>query len=215
MDAHTPGYHGRLDIQNAQWTKSGSTYRETNLPNLPREVTAIWYPDHGVLKYASVVSQKDDVWRRAMAQTLYRPVGRSSDAINRFNISFGRLAFFGDGQARFYDFVSNSEVFQKDNGTNGGVQPSFLTYDQAFDHAEDNNSAYCGLHGYLANIGSEDEQNHLRKEVMTGETAQWQSGLIGARIDPRERYTFKWETGAASERRLSDMVTASTACLMT
>ena len=94
IEAYTPGYHGRLDIQNAQWTKSGSTYRATNLPNLPREVTAIWYPDHGVLKYASTVSQKDDVWRRAMAQTLYRPVGRSSDAIIKFNISLGRLAFF-------------------------------------------------------------------------------------------------------------------------
>ena len=201
IEAYTPGYHGRLDIQNAQWTKSGSTYRATNLPNLPREVTAIWYPDHGVLKYASTVSQKDDVWRRAMAQTLYRPVGRSSDAIIKFNISLGRLAFFGDGQARFYDFVSNSEVFQQDNSTNGGVQPSFLTYDQAFDHADDNNTAYCGLQGYLANIGSEDEQNHLRKVMMTGDTAQWQSGWIGARIDPRVRYTYKWETGAATEQQ--------------
>ena len=92
-------------------------------------------------------------------------------------------------------------MFQQDNSTNGGVQPSFLTYDQAFDHADDNNTAYCGLQGYLANIGSEDEQNHLRKVMMTGDTAQWQSGWIGARIDPRVRYTYKLETGAATEQQ--------------
>ena len=200
IDGYIPGYHGKLDIQNAQWIQNGSTYRATLLPNLPCEVTAIWYPEHGVMKYTSTISQNNNVWRRAMAQTLYRPVGRSSDTTIKFNISLGWLGFFGDGDMRFYDFVFNSDVFQQDNSTNGGVSPSFLTYDRALAHADDNNTAYCGLQGYLVNIGSEEEQDHLRKVMMTGATEQWESGWIGARIDPSARYTFKWETGATDEQ---------------
>jgi hypothetical protein len=56
------------------------------------------------------------------------------------------------------------------------------------------------LQGYLVNIGSEEEQDHLRKVMMTGATEQWESGWIGARIDPSARYTFKWETGATDEQ---------------
>ena len=35
---------------------------------------------------------------------------------------------------------------------------------------------------------------------MTGATEQWESGWIGARIDPSARYTFKWENGATDEQ---------------
>ena len=203
IDGYIPGYHGKLDIQHAQWTAVGNNFQASNLPNLPQGIVATWYPEFGVLKYASSDSQKNTIWSRAFEQTLYRPTGRSSDASLTFNISLGRLAFFKEGADRYYDFVPSSRILQSDNGTNNGGsgQTQYLTFDRAKAHAEIDDAAYCGLEGYLANIATESEQNHLRRVMMTAETPGWQSGWIGAEIDPGTSYTYKWVTGAASEQK--------------
>ena len=131
-----------------------------------------------------------------MAQTLYRPTGRSSDASLTFNISLGRLAFFEGGVDRYYDFVTAGAAFPSDNGT-----PTRLTFDLALAHAGQPDPANCGLEGYLVNVGSEAEQDHLRRVMMTAETPGWQSGWIGAQIDPSASYTYKWLTGAPAEQK--------------
>ena len=99
--------------------------------------------------------------------------------------------------------MPSSRILQSDNGTNNGGsgQTQYLTFDRAKAHAEIDDAAYCGLEGYLANIATESEQNHLRRVMMTAETPGWQSGWIGAEIDPGTSYTYKWVTGAASEQK--------------
>ena len=196
IDGYMQGYHGRLDIQHARWTAVGNTYQATGLPNLPPEIVATWYPEFGVLKYASTVSHQNKIWSRAMAQTLYRPTGRSSDASLTFNTGLGRLAFFEGGVDRYYDFVPAAAALPPDNGT-----PARLTFDLALAHAGQPDPANCGLEGYLVNVGSESEQDHLRRVMMTAETPGWQSGWIGAQIDPSASYTYKWLTGAPAEQK--------------
>ena len=107
IEDYIKGLHGKLDLLNVTWADSGDFQYATNLPNMPGTVTATWYPQYGILKFASTVPIEDKYWQRAMAMTLYRPSGRSSDANVTFNFGVGGLPYFKDGKYRFFRFVDN------------------------------------------------------------------------------------------------------------
>lgn len=182
IDGYLQGHHGKLDIQHVTWSRTGEVYQASALPNIPTDIVATWYPKHGVMKFSSPTAKEDKYWDQAISQTLYRPIGRSSDASVTFNISLGRLAMFKNGKATYFDFKTSG---------------SPLRFDDALVDA--GSIQYCGLDGHLANISTKAEQEHLHATMMTGEFGSWQSGFIGGKVN--SNYDFEWVTGTADEQK--------------
>jgi len=107
IDGYIKGLHGRLDVQFVNWIDQGDFQRADSVPNMPATVSAAWYPNFGILKFASTEPIEDKYWQRAMAMTLYRPTGRSSDATVTFNFGVGGLPYFKDNKYRYFRFVDN------------------------------------------------------------------------------------------------------------
>ena len=188
IDGYIKGLHGRLDILNASWVRGETSETAFTLPNLPLNMTATWYPDYGILKFASGEAVEDKYWQRAMAMTLYRPSGRSSDSTVSFSFGVGGLPLFRDEKYRFFRFVHQ---------TGEGGEQNAINYDTAVSTARSREDA-CGMQSYLATIVTEEEHDHLEKTMMIRETPGWQSGYIGGRVT--EYDTFRWVTGPAAER---------------
>ncbi|MEC8128218.1 MAG: hypothetical protein VX082_07685, partial [Pseudomonadota bacterium] len=107
IDGYIKGLHGRLDVQFVNWIDQGDFQRADSVPNMPATVSAAWYPNFGILKFASTEPIEDKYWQRAMAMTLYLPTGRSSDATVTFNFGVGGLPYFKDNKYRYFRFVDN------------------------------------------------------------------------------------------------------------
>ena len=179
IDGYVSGLHGRLDLRYVTWNTVGDTEVAGNLPNLPSDVTATWYPRIGVMKFESPQALETRLWNRAFSQTLYRPTGRSSDATITFRMGIGGLPFFEAGRYRMFDFVA--------------MTSSPPTFDNATTLAASSGGAFCGMRSHLASISTEAEQEHLEDVMMTGGAAGWQSGWIGAAVNSAQ--TFQWVAG--------------------
>ena len=185
---YIPGQHGRLHIKHVNWTGAGDIQTATNLPNMPTRVTATWYRKLGILKFNSDINLDTKVWARIMANTLYLPTGRASDATVTFNFGVGGLPFFKDGEYRMYDFA------ERNTKPTPGAKADSLDFDTAMQEARTYNTLFCGMRSHLATITSEDEQLHLEKVMKISSHAGWKSGWIGARVDAGG--IFKWIDGA-------------------
>ena len=176
IEGYLQGLHGRLDLQHVTWTAVGNTLVASNLPNMPAGVTATWYPAVGVMKFQSPQALETRLWNRVISQILYRPTGRSAESTITFRMGIGGLPFFESNRYRMYDFVSAS-----------ASPPAF---DNATNLATSSSGAFCGMRSYLASITSEAEQEHIQDVMLTGDSAGWQSGWIGATVKAGQ--TFEW-----------------------
>jgi len=188
---------------------------------MPGTVSATWYPQYGVMKYASTVPIADRYWQRAMATTLYRPSGRSSDSTVTFSFGVGDLPLFQNGEYRFFRFVENNgsgdaganagrgegeggtgeggtgEGGTNEGGTGEGGAVNAVTFNSAIGFASGRSDA-CGMQSFLATITTEEEHDHLAKVMMLQEIPGWRSGYIGAKATTYD--TFDWVTGPAADR---------------
>lgn len=184
IDDYVPGLHGELDMQFVTWQSSGFVRSASNLPNMPPDVTATWYPRIGVMKFSSPLPLETRIWNRVISQTLYRPKGQSrisgspqsSDATITFRFGIGGLPFFEGVTYSLHEFVTASPPMNFDNATVA---------------AQSSTGSPCGMRSYLAAITSEAEQDHLEDVMMSGSSGVWQSGWIGGVI--RQGQTFAWE----------------------
>ena len=183
IDDYVPGLHGELDMQFVSWQTSGFVKSASNLPNMPSNVTATWYPRIGVMKFSSPLPLETRLWNRVISQTLYRPKGhsqisdspQSSDATITFRFGVGGLPFFEGGNYFMHEFVETSPP---------------LAFDNATVAAQTSTGSLCGMRSYLAAITSEAEQDHLEDVMISGSGGGWQSGWIAGVI--KQGQTFEW-----------------------
>ena len=183
IDDYVPGLHGELDMQFVSWQTSGFMKSASNLPNMPSNVTATWYPRIGVMKFSSPLPLETRLWNRVISQTLYRPKGhsqisdspQSSDATITFRFGVGGLPFFEGSNYFMHEFVETSPP---------------LAFDNATVAAQTSTGSLCGMRSYLAAITSEAEQDHLEDVMISGSGGVWQSGWIAGVI--KQGQTFEW-----------------------